>query len=89
MTVENRIEFEKKYLDILLGQLNEGLDILNKTSIGDEKFKDIVVNINNANNIALQLQTDIIELEKELNGNKTEEVKEEVKEELETIELDK
>lgn len=89
MTVENRIEFEKKYLDILLGQLNEGLDILNKTSIGDEKFKDLVVNINNANNIALQLQTDIIELEKELNGNKTEEVKEEVKEELETIELDK
>lgn len=85
MTVENRIEFEKKYLDILLGQLNEGLDILNKTSIGDEKFKDIVVNINNANNIALQLQTDIIELEKELNGDKTEEVKEE----LETIELDK
>ena len=89
MTVENRIEFEKKYLGILLGQLNEGLDILTKTSIGDEKFKDIVVNINNANNIALQLQTDIIELEKELNGNKTEEVKEEVKEELETIELDK
>ena len=89
MTVENRIEFEKKYLDILLGQLNEGLDILNKTSIGDEKFKDLVVNINNANNIALQLQTDIIELEKELNGNKTEEVKKEVKEELETIELDK
>lgn len=89
MTVENRIEFEKKYLDILLGQLNEGLDILNKTSIGDEKFKDLVVNINNANNIALQLQTDIIELEKELNGNKTEEVKEEAKEELETIELDK
>ena len=89
MTVENRIEFEKKYLDILLGQLNEGLDILNKTSIGDEKFKDLVVNINNANNIALQLQTDIIELEKELNGDKTEEVKEEVKEELETIELDK
>lgn len=89
MTVENRIEFEKKYLDILLGQLNEGLDILNKTSIGDEKFKDLVVNINNANNIALQLQTDIIELEKELNGNKTEEIKEEVKEELETIELDK
>ena len=85
MTVENRIEFEKKYLGILLGQLNEGLDILTKTSIGDEKFKDIVVNINNANNIALQLQTDIIELEKELNGNKTEEVKEE----LETIELDK
>lgn len=85
MTVENRIEFEKKYLDILLGQLNEGLDILTKTSIGDEKFKDIVVNINNANNIALQLQTDIIELEKELNGDKTEEVKEE----LETIELDK
>lgn len=89
MTVENRIEFEKKYLDILLGRLNEGLDILNKTSIGDEKFKDLVVNINNANNIALQLQTDIIELEKELNGDKTEEVKEEVKEELETIELDK
>ena len=85
MTVENRIEFEKKYLGILLGQLNEGLDILTKTSIGDEKFKDLVVNINNANNIALQLQTDIIELEKELNGDKTEEVKEE----LETIELDK
>ena len=88
MTVENRIEFEKKYLDILLGQLKEGLEILNKTSIGDEKFKDLVVNINNANNIALQLQTDIIELEKELTNN-TEEVKEEVKEELETIELDK
>lgn len=85
MTVENRIEFEKKYLDILLGQLSEGLEILNKTSIGDEKFKDLVVNINNANNIALQLQTDIIELEKELNSSKTEEVKEE----LETIELDK
>lgn len=84
MTVENRIEFEKKYLDILLGQLKEGLEILNKTSIGDEKFKDLVVNINNANNIALQLQTDIIELEKELTNNT-----EEIKEELETIELDK
>ena len=88
MTVENRIEFEKKYLDILLGQLKEGLEILNKTSIGDEKFKDLVVNINNANNIALQLQTDIIELEKELTNN-TDEVREGIKEELETIELDK
>lgn len=89
MTVENRIEFEKKYLDILLGQLKEGLEILNKTSIGDEKFKDLVVNINNANNIALQLQTDIIELEKELDSSKTEEAREGIKEELETIELDK
>ena len=65
MTTEERIEFENRYLEILKKQINEGLELLSNTSIGDAKYKDLVVNINNANNIALQLDNDIKELNKE------------------------
>ena len=65
MTTEERIEFENRYLEILKKQINEGLELLSNTSIGDAKYKDLVVNINNANNIALQLDNDIKELTKE------------------------
>ena len=65
MTTEERIEFENRYLEILKKQINEGLELLSNTSIGDAKYKDLVVNINNANNILLQLDNDIKELTKE------------------------
>ena len=67
MTTEERIEFENRYLEILKKQINEGLELLSNTSIGDAKYKDLVVNINNANNILLQLDNDIKELTKEEN----------------------
>ena len=65
MTIEERIAFETKYLEILKRQINEGLELLSNTSIGDASYKDLVVNINNANNIALQLDADIKDLTKE------------------------
>lgn len=65
MTTEERIAFETNYLQILKRQINEGLELLSNTSIGDASYKDLVVNINNANNIALQLDADIKDLTKE------------------------
>ena len=65
MNTEERIEFEKKYLEILRTHINEGLELLSNTSIGDVSYKDLIVNINNTNNIALQLYEDINELTKE------------------------
>lgn len=65
MTNEERVTFETKYLEILKKQINEGLELLSNTSIGDSSYKELVVNINNANNIALQLDADIKELNKE------------------------
>ena len=65
MTTEERIAFETNYLQILKRQINEGLELLSNTSIGDASYKDLVVNINNANNIALQLDADIKELTEE------------------------
>ena len=60
----NRLTFEIKYLDILKKQINEGLEILSGLKISDANYKDVVVNLNNANNIALQLEHDIVELSK-------------------------
>ena len=65
MNTEERITFETKYLEILKKQINEGLELLSNTSIGDSSYKDLIVNINNTNNIALQLYDDIKELTKE------------------------
>jgi len=59
-----RLKFEKEYLAILKNQITEGLNILKVMKINDDKYKDVVVNLNNANNIALQLEHDIAELEK-------------------------
>jgi len=64
----NRLTFEIKYLDILKKQIKEGLDILETMRISDTNYKDVVVNLNNANNIALQLEHDIVELTKEHTG---------------------
>lgn len=69
----DRLTFEIKYLDILKKQMNEGLEILNGLKISDTNYKDVVVNLNNANNIALQLENDIVELTKENTNDKTNE----------------
>lgn len=66
----NRLTFEIKYLDILKKQINEGLEILSGLKISDANYKDVVVNLNNANNIALQLEHDIVELTKENTNDK-------------------
>lgn len=66
----DRLTFEIKYLDILKKQMNEGLEILNGLKISDANYKDVVVNLNNANNIALQLENDIVELTKENTNDK-------------------
>ena len=66
----DRLTFEIKYLDILKKQINEGLEILNGLKISDANYKDVVVNLNNANNIALQLEHDIVELTKENTNDK-------------------
>lgn len=66
----DRLTFEIKYLDILKKQINEGLNILSTMKISDENYKDVVVNLNNANNIALQLEHDIVELSKPETENK-------------------
>lgn len=66
----DRLTFEIKYLEILKKQINEGLNILSTMKISDENYKDVVVNLNNANNIALQLEHDIVELSKPETENK-------------------
>lgn len=66
----DRLTFEIKYLDILKKQINEGLEILSGLKISDANYKDVVVNLNNANNIALQLEHDIVELTKENTNDK-------------------
>lgn len=66
----DRLAFEIKYLDILKKQINEGLEILSGLKISDANYKDVVVNLNNANNIALQLEHDIVELSKPNTENK-------------------
>ena len=66
----DRLTFEIKYLEILKKQINEGLEILSGLKISDANYKDVVVNLNNANNIALQLEHDIVELTKENTNDK-------------------
>lgn len=70
MDNEFRVQFEKTYLTILKNQMSEGLEILKDMKISDDKYKDVVVNLNNANNIALQLEHDIVELTKSETENK-------------------
>ena len=66
----DRLTFEIRYLEILKKQINEGLEILSGLKISDANYKDVVVNLNNANNIALQLEHDIVELTKENTNDK-------------------
>ena len=61
----NNKEFFQKYKDILKTQANDGLEILKKLKIDDDNYQKIVVNINNANNIATQLDKEIEAIEKE------------------------
>lgn len=61
----------QKYRDILLKQYTEGLDILANMTVKDKNYQTIVVNINNASNIAFQLGAEVdkqlkaIELDKQ------------------------
>lgn len=68
----NNKEFFQKYKDILKTQANDGLEILKKLKVDDDNYQKIVVNINNANNIATQLDKEIEAIEKE-EENKTKE----------------
>lgn len=68
----NNKEFFQKYKDILKTQANDGLEILKKLKVDDDNYQKIVVNINNANNIAIQLDKEIEAIEKE-NENKAKE----------------
>lgn len=68
----NNKEFFQKYKDILKTQANDGLEILKKLKVDDDNYQKIVVNINNANNIATQLDKEIEAIEKE-EENKAEE----------------
>lgn len=52
-------EMQEKYIKILRKQFAEGLAILEKMNVKDKDYQQIVVNINNANNIAFQLEMDI------------------------------
>lgn len=52
-------EFKKNYLKILKKQMTEGLVELSRMKITDDKFKEVVINLNNCNNIALQLNADL------------------------------
>ena len=61
----NNKEFFQKYKDILKNQANDGLEILKKVKNDDDNYQKIVVNINNANNIATQLDKEIEAIEKE------------------------
>lgn len=61
----NNKEFFQKYKDILKTQANDGLEILKKLKVDDDNYQKIVVNINNANNIATQLDKEIEAIEKE------------------------
>lgn len=52
-------ELQEKYISILRKQFTEGLIILEKMTVKDKDYQQVVVNINNANNIAFQLEMDI------------------------------
>lgn len=52
-------EFKKKYLKVLKKQMTEGVVELSRMKITDDKFKEVVINLNNCNNIALQLNADL------------------------------
>ena len=65
----NNKEFFQKYKDILKTQANDGLEILKKLKVDDDNYQKIVVNINNANNIATQLDKEIEAIEKEEENN--------------------
>ena len=69
----NNKEFFQKYKDILKTQANDGLEILKKLKVDDDNYQKIVVNINNANNIATQLDKEIEAIEKEEEENKAKE----------------
>ena len=54
-----KIELQERYMNILRNQVEAGLNILEKMSVKDKNYQQVVVNINNANNIAFQLQNEI------------------------------
>lgn len=59
------IELQKRYANILRKHVEDGLSILENTSVKNENFQRIVVNINNANNIVFQLENEIMKQEQD------------------------
>jgi len=80
-----REQLQKRYLQILRDQASEGLDILERMTVADKKYQQVVVNINNANNIAFQLENEI-EAQKELVKQQQEEAANKRAEEIIAIE---
>lgn len=68
-----REQLQERYLQILRDQASEGLDILERMTVADKKYQQVVVNINNANNIAFQLENEI-EAQKEVAKRAQEEI---------------
>lgn len=54
------IEGLTRYKTILLSQVEEGMDILAKLNVASKTYQQVVVNINNANNIVYQLETELV-----------------------------
>lgn len=88
-----REQLQDKYLQILRKQAEEGLNILEKMTVADKKYQQVVVNINNANNIAFQLENEIenqrVLAAKLAEEQKIEAEKERVKREKEVAKLNK
>lgn len=86
-------KLQKRYLDILRIQAEKGLDILEKMTVANKNYQQVVVNINNANNIAFQLETEIESAQKrqeEINEQKRiEDEKEKIKREKFIAKLNK
>lgn len=54
-----REQLQVRYMNILRRQAEEGLDILAKLNVSNKNYQQVVVNINNANNIAFQLEAEL------------------------------
>lgn len=50
---------QERYIKIIRKAAEDGLDILENIDVRHPKFQQIVVNINNASNIAYQLEEDL------------------------------
>lgn len=60
-----------RYKTILLSQVEDGMDILSKLNVASKSYQQVVVNINNANNIIYQLETEIVRQIEERENPKT------------------
>lgn len=60
-----------RYKTILLSQVEDGMKILANLNVASKNYQQVVVNINNANNIVYQLETEIVRQIQEKENPKT------------------